>query len=67
MNGKIRVWDTTQKEHILKCEYQPISGKICDISWSSDNTKLAIGGQGREKYTIDIWPTVVNPNVDSES
>ena len=49
MSGKIRIWDTTQKEHILKYEYQPISGKIKDIVWSPDSKRIAICGEGREK------------------
>ena len=48
-SGKIRIWDTTQKEHILKCEYQPIAGKIKDIAWSPDSKRIAICGEGREK------------------
>ena len=48
-SGKIRIWDTTQKEHILKYEYQPISGKIKDIAWSPDSKRIAICGEGREK------------------
>ncbi len=48
-SGKIRIWDTTQKEHILKYEYQPISGKIKDIVWSPDSKRIAVCGEGREK------------------
>lgn len=48
-SGKIRIWDTTQKEHILKYEYQPISGKIRDIKWSPDSKRIAVCGQGNEK------------------
>lgn len=54
--GKIRIWDTTQKEHILKYEYQPISGKIKDIVWSPDSKRIAICGEGREKYGhVFLW------------
>ena len=49
VSGKIRIWDTTQKEHILKYEYQPISGKIKDIVWSPDSKRIAVCGEGREK------------------
>ena len=48
-SGKVRIWDTTQKEHILKYEYQPISGKIKDIAWSPDSKRIAVCGEGREK------------------
>ena len=27
-SGKIRIWDTTQKEHILKNEFQPFLGRF---------------------------------------
>ena len=36
-SGKIRIWDTVNIEHILKNEYQPISGPIYDLSWSADS------------------------------
>lgn len=55
-SGKIRIWDTTQKEHILKYEYQPISGAIKDIVWSPDSKRIAICGQGREKFGhVFLW------------
>lgn len=55
-SGKIRIWDTTQKEHILKYEYQPISGKIKDIVWSPDSKRIAVCGEGREKFGhVFLW------------
>ena len=36
-SGKIRIWDTVNSEHILKNEFQPISGPIYDIAWSADS------------------------------
>ena len=36
-SGKLRIWDTVNTEHILKNEYQPISGPIYDIAWSADS------------------------------
>lgn len=50
MSGKVRIWDTVNKEHILKNEFQPISGNIKDLQWSSDNQRIIIGGEGREKF-----------------
>lgn len=47
--GKIRIWDTTQKEHMLKYEYTPISGKVKDIAWTEDSKRIAVVGDGREK------------------
>lgn len=49
-SGKVRIWDTTNKEHILKNEFQPIVGIIKDLEWSSDNQRIIVGGEGREKF-----------------
>nr|CAB3267681.1 actin-interacting protein 1 [Phallusia mammillata] len=48
--GKVRIWDTTQSTHILKYEYQPISGAIRDIAWDADSKRIAVCGQGKEKF-----------------
>ncbi|GCB62229.1 hypothetical protein scyTo_0013042 [Scyliorhinus torazame] len=50
ISGKIRIWDTTQKEHLLKYEYQPFAGTIKDICWSGDSQKVAIVGQGKQIF-----------------
>lgn len=47
--GKVRIWDTTNKEHILKSEFTPISGAIRDLAWSPDSQKIVAVGEGREK------------------
>ncbi|KAK2154102.1 hypothetical protein LSH36_276g00012 [Paralvinella palmiformis] len=49
-SGKVRIWDTTQKEHILKNEFQPFFGPIKDLAWSGDNQRICVAGEGREKY-----------------
>lgn len=49
VSGKLRIWDTTQKEHLLKYEYQPFAGKIKDIAWTEDSKRIAVVGEGREK------------------
>lgn len=49
ISGKVRIWDTTQKEHLLKYEYTPFSGKVKDIAWTFDNKRMAVAGDGREK------------------
>lgn len=48
--GRLRIWDTTNKEHILKTEYQPLGGAIKDISWSPDNQRMVVAGEGRDSY-----------------
>ncbi|KAL7407233.1 hypothetical protein ABVT39_005416 [Epinephelus coioides] len=56
VSGKIRIWDTTQKEHLLKYEYTPISGKIKDIAWTEDSKRIAVVGDGREKFgAVFLW------------
>lgn len=47
VSGKLRIWDTTQKEHLLKYEYQPFAGKIKDIAWTEDSKRIAVVGEGR--------------------
>jgi len=48
--GRLRIWDTTQKEHILKSEFTPLSGAIRDLAWSADSQKIVAVGEGREKF-----------------
>uniref|UniRef100_A0A0V0G6W9 Actin-interacting protein 1 n=1 Tax=Triatoma dimidiata TaxID=72491 RepID=A0A0V0G6W9_TRIDM len=48
--GKIRIWDTVNKEHLLKNEFQPIGGPIKDISWSPDSQRMVVVGEGRERF-----------------
>ncbi|XP_026332249.1 actin-interacting protein 1 [Hyposmocoma kahamanoa] len=49
-SGKVRIWDTVNKEHILKNEFQPIGGPIKDIAWSADNQRMVVVGEGRERF-----------------
>ncbi|KAG8198510.1 hypothetical protein JTE90_017375 [Oedothorax gibbosus] len=49
-SGKVRIWDTTRKEHILKNEFQPFVGQVKDLAWSSDNQRIAVVGEGRERF-----------------
>lgn len=49
-SGKVRIWDTTQKEHILKYEYTPFVGTIKDIAWTEDSKRIAVVGEGRDKW-----------------
>ncbi|CAI5442692.1 unnamed protein product [Caenorhabditis angaria] len=49
-NGNVRIWDTTQTTHILKATYQVFSGSIRDISWSEDSKRLAVVGEGKERF-----------------
>ncbi|XP_012137909.1 actin-interacting protein 1 flr isoform X1 [Megachile rotundata] len=49
-SGKVRIWDTVNKEHILKNEFHPIGGPIKDIAWSPDNQRMVVVGEGRERF-----------------
>ncbi|XP_044740597.1 actin-interacting protein 1 [Chrysoperla carnea] len=49
-SGKVRIWDTVNKEHLLKNEFHPIGGPIKDISWSPDNQRMVVVGEGRERF-----------------
>lgn len=49
-HGKVRIWDTTQKEHILKNEFQPFAGIVKDLAWSADNQRIVAVGEGRERF-----------------
>ena len=50
VSGKVRIWDTTQKEHILKNEFQPFAGVVKDVAWSADSQRIVAVGEGREKF-----------------
>nr|XP_032522738.1 actin-interacting protein 1 [Danaus plexippus plexippus] len=50
VSGKVRIWDTVNKEHILKNEFQPIGGPIKDIAWSADSQRMVVAGEGRERF-----------------
>lgn len=44
---------------MLKYEYTPISGKVKDIAWTEDSKRIAVVGDGREKYVTSIHVTHV--------
>lgn len=48
--GKIRIWDTINKEHLLKNEFQPFVGVVKDLSWSPDSQRIIAVGEGRERF-----------------
>jgi len=56
VSGTVRIWDTTQKEHILKIELKPISGPILDLQWSDDSKRIIAVGEGKEKFgSVFMW------------
>ena len=48
-SGKVRIWDTVNEEHVLKCEHKPMIGMILDLAWTSDNQRMMVGGSGSGK------------------
>jgi len=48
--GNVRIWDTTNAEHVLKIELKIISGPILDMDWSEDSKRLVAVGEGKEKF-----------------
>lgn len=58
ISGKVRIWDTTSSEHVLKTEIHAISGAIKDIDWSPDSQTIVVAGEGREKFgKVFMWDT----------
>eukprot|EP00794_Sanderia_malayensis_P005444 gene5444-6126_t len=56
--GKVRIWDALRPEHILKYEYQVLGGAIKDIAWTEDSKRIAVGGEGKEKFAhVFMWDT----------
>jgi len=49
-SGKVRIWDTVNKEHICKIELQPFAGPVKDLAWSPDNQRMIAVGEGRERF-----------------
>lgn len=50
VNGNVRIWDTTQAEHILKYEIKVIAGEIRDIAWDSESKRVIAVGNGQERF-----------------
>ncbi|XP_048241115.1 actin-interacting protein 1-like [Haliotis rufescens] len=50
ITGKVRIWDTVNKTHILKNEFHVLGGKIKDLDWAPDNSKIVLVGAGKEKF-----------------
>lgn len=55
-SGLIRVWDTVNKEHILKSELRPFAGQIKDLCWGPENKRIMACGEGNEKFAhVMMW------------
>ncbi|KAK9744659.1 WD40 repeat-like protein, partial [Basidiobolus ranarum] len=50
IQGNIRIWDTTQEEHILKSEYKILNGRVNAIAWDSESKRLMVVGEGKERF-----------------
>jgi len=49
-SGKVRIWDTQTKEHILKFELQCFAGEIRDICWTGDSKRIIAVGSGKGTF-----------------
>jgi len=50
VSGKVRIWDATQPTHLLKAEYQILSGQVKDIAWDFEGNHLIVAGEGRDRF-----------------
>jgi len=50
VSGTIKIWDTTQAEHVLKIELKMLSGPILDLQWSDDSKRIVCSGDGKERF-----------------
>lgn len=50
ISGALRIWGA-KGEHVNKKEFRPLAGAIKDISWTGDNQRIAVGGEGRESFS----------------
>lgn len=48
--GKVRIWDTVNKEHILKIELPVLAGPVADLAWTEDSKRIVAVGDGRELF-----------------
>ncbi|GAM20715.1 hypothetical protein SAMD00019534_038900, partial [Acytostelium subglobosum LB1] len=56
VQGNVRIWDTVNKEHILKITLRVLGGPILDLAWSSDSQRLIAVGDGKERFgAAVIW------------
>ena len=49
VSGTVRVW-SAEGEHITKGEYHVLAGKINDIAWDGDSSRLIAVGHGKERF-----------------
>ncbi|XP_076316944.1 actin-interacting protein 1-like isoform X2 [Tachypleus tridentatus] len=50
ISGKLRIWDTSQNQHWLKNEFQPIVGEVKDLAWSYDSERIVVVGKGKKRF-----------------
>eukprot|EP00013_Stygamoeba_regulata_P019684 CAMPEP_0177658450 /NCGR_PEP_ID=MMETSP0447-20121125/16810_1 /TAXON_ID=0 /ORGANISM="Stygamoeba regulata, Strain BSH-02190019" /LENGTH=600 /DNA_ID=CAMNT_0019163043 /DNA_START=46 /DNA_END=1848 /DNA_ORIENTATION=- len=53
--GNVRIWDTTNKEHILKIELPVLGGTVKDLCWSEDSKRIVAVGDGKEKFGVPFF------------
>lgn len=50
VSGKVRIWDTVNKEHILKLEVAALGGRVNDLAWTDDSKRIVCVGEGKEMF-----------------
>lgn len=48
-SGQVKIWEPMQAETKAKYEYKVLSGKINDLCWDFESSRILVVGDGREK------------------
>jgi len=50
VHGNVRIWDTVNKENILKTETRVFAGRINDLDWDHESKRIIAVGDGKDKF-----------------
>ncbi|KAI9262025.1 WD40-repeat-containing domain protein [Sporodiniella umbellata] len=60
--GNVRIWDTVNKEHVLKAEVRALSGHIHDLCWDGESKRIIVVGDSRgffaHAFSLDTLASV---------
>lgn len=48
--GNVKIWSCDGEEQILKNEVKVISGRITDLSWDPDSSRIIAIGEGKDQW-----------------
>lgn len=58
VNGKVRIWEANHPEMPLKYEWTALAGKVMDMTWDAEGTRLFVAGEGRGRFASAFkWDT----------